>query len=364
MLTQPQQVAAFEAIISQHDLGDLLRNAAHTSMDFVHSDGLSVPVSVCHSHEVQTWVCSPLSMYIDYAQEETQRHLPRAASALVNTLLSGLNHFLRRHRFAHAAMLNNWLVSTNFYPQLPADAVKATMAQACTRYPHHALWWRSLNWQHHGDWLRLLTSLGCVLVPSRLVFLVNDLPAALTRHRDWRNDQHLLHKTPLQAVDNAHFGSEQDYADTIALYEQLYLDKYSRLNPQYTPLWVQQWHQAGLLHLQGMRDGQQRLLAVAGAIHNHQHVTTPIFGFDTALPQKMGLYRLANYLSTQYALANHKDLNMSAGADTFKQNRGAIATTEYSAVYVRHLPPAQQRAIKLVQLLGLYVGKPLLEKIH
>ena len=359
-----ERVDAFADLLNQHDLPSLLHNAgADVSMEIVRSDGLSLPMSVCHHASNQTWLTSPLSMYADYTQEETSRHLPKYAAMPINAVLSVLKYGLERQHFARAVTLNNWLVSTNLYPKLNTSAVNAIMRDTLQRYPQHALWWRSLNELHHGDWLQYLKQQGCVLIPGRRIFLLSDLATQLQYHRDWQHDARLSRNTALQKLDNADFGSAQDYEQACDLYNQLYLGKYSQLNPQYTPLWIQGLHQHGLLHLQGYANSEGKLVGVAGSVRNEHTLTTPIFGFDTEVPQKMGLYRLNNHVATQYALAQGLNINMSAGAGQFKQHRGAVPYMEYSAVYVRHLPKAQQAAVHAARLLSQYIAAPMMQSL-
>jgi predicted N-acyltransferase len=68
-------------------------------------------------------------------------------------------------------------------------------------------------------------------------------------------------------------------------------------------------------------------------------------------------------VATQYALAQGLNINMSAGAGQFKQHRGAVPYMEYSAVYVRHLPKAQQWAVHAARLLSQYIAAPMMQSL-
>ena len=361
MLNQLQQVAAWQAVCETHSVQSLLHNAQDIEMRFLHHGDFGLPVSVCHSAQGQTWVASPLSMYADYAQEETSRHMPRLASASVNAILSGLETWLKRANFAHAAMLNNWLVSTNLYPSLHTESVERLMAQALQRFPHHALWWRSLNPHHHADWLQYLQQQGFLLLPSRRIYLLDQPHTAKQRLSNWRKDVRLLRQSPVHALEAADFAAPEVCEQALRLYQQLYTDKYSLLNPQYTLTWLQAMQHSGLLHVQGLRHHNGDLVSVAGSLTNHRHLVTPFLGFDTHAPKQCGYYRMASLMATDLAIALNKDMNRSAGAGHFKRQRGAHAMMEYSAVYVRHLPKRQQQAHELVRLLCARVGKPLME---
>ncbi|UOO89343.1 hypothetical protein LVJ82_18170 [Vitreoscilla massiliensis] len=354
---------AFAALLQQHPLTDLLHNAPHVSMDIVRSGDLAVPISVCHDDAPQTWVTSPLAMYADYTQEESRRHLPAYAAHPIIAAVELLKRYLRQQHFARAVTLNNWLISTNLYPALIPQAACKLLQQTREHYPQHALWWRSLNPIQHRDWLQFLQQQGCLLIPGRRIFILSDPAAARQRHRDWQHDARLQRNTRLHYCSDADFQRTQPYERVRDLYNLLYLAKYSQLNPQYSHTWMQALHQHGLLHLQGYADDSGELLGVAGVVANEATLTTPIFGFDTSVAQKVGLYRLHNGLAADYAIEQGLSINMSAGAGQFKQHRGAVACMEYSAVYAHHLPRSQQRAIRAVQFISQYVAAPLMQRL-
>ncbi|MFP3787222.1 hypothetical protein SB769_39120, partial [Burkholderia sp. SIMBA_024] len=67
-------------------------------------------------------------------------------------------------------------------------------------------------------------------------------------------------------------------------------------------------------------------------------LAAPVLGYDTALPQELGLYRMLSYLVARTAHENGVQLHNSSGVAEFKRNRGAEPEFEYTAVYTRHLP--------------------------
>ena len=71
-----------------------------------------------------------------------------------------------------------------------------------------------------------------------------------------------------------------------------------------------------------------------------------VFGYDTTLPQNLGLYR--RLMALLYVEAQRRDcrLHLSSGAGTFKRGRGGVPHQEYSAIYSGHLGRAQSTAIK------------------
>lgn len=319
------------------------------------------PVSVDDgSAEANAWVCSPRTTYGDYASEEAIRYAPPALAPLLRTAGRGLDGWLRRAGVDRAATINNWWLSTNLYPRWRPGCVERMLRIALARWPTHAVWLRSLNRDQHRHWLAECEALGFVLIPSRQVYLFRDLAALARRRHNLQVDLKLARKQPHRVGDADIV--ERDYARIAWLYERLYTHKYSRHNPRYTERFLREWHRAGLLRFDGFRDDGGQLLCVAGVFALGGVLTTPIVGYDTALPQRLGLYRLLMATTFERAVASGETINFSAGAAGFKRLRGGEPSIEYSAVYARHLPAHTRRALAALSAATRRVGVPVMRR--
>lgn len=91
-------------------------------------------------------------------------------------------------------------------------------------------------------------------------------------------------------------------------------------------------------------------------------MTTPLFGYDTSLPQQLGLYRMLSARLIEIACERRVLLHESSGAAQFKRNRGAEAEIEYTAVQVGHLPLRRRLPWTALADLLTKIGVPLLRK--
>ena len=148
---------------------------------------------------------------------------------------------MRRADLDAAVSVNNWLVSTNAYPDLPAATIRRIADAARARWPTQAIWFRSLNAAHTGPWIDALRAAGARLIPSRQVYLYADIARLAARHADLKRDLRLLHRHDMRACP---FGSldEADYARFAALYDLLYRVRYPLLNPDYSARLLRDWH--------------------------------------------------------------------------------------------------------------------------
>jgi hypothetical protein len=259
--------------------------------------------------------------------------------------------------------LNNWLLSTNLYPATEGIDFAALAASCEARWPRHALWFRSLNAVQHADWLQALMTAGFDLIPTRQVYLFRDMKQGAMKHRNLHRDLHLLRTTPLTPVFHDAF-TDADFVRSEALYAQLYLDKYSRLNPSYTAAFLKAWHRAGLLEFAGFRDDSGELRAVVGMFGQGSLLSAPIVGYDTSWPASAGLYRLLMAHVLKTTLERDAVLNLSAGAAHFKRLRGGEPAIEYSAVLSRHLPMATRRTLRGLQMLTTKLGVPIMRRFQ
>ena len=357
-----QAAGAFGAIHCAADTQPFIANV-RTSAELLAVDDWLMPATVNHGEPDNAWVCSPLAMYRDYAIAELYRYFHPVAARPLSLLCRASGYAMRMARIDHAVALNNWMLSTNIYPGFEPASLRKLVDAALARWPGHSLWFRSLNEVQHGDWLAALSALGFDLIAGRQVYLFDrdELAPRTTRHGTLRHDLKLLDRTALQRVGNTQLGTA-DYERVAQLYEQLYINKYTRLNPRYSPDFIQAWHRAGLLELTGFRGVGGELQGVVGMFRLAGTITAPIVGYNTALPQKMGLYRLLMATVFETVLQSGETCNLSAGAAHFKRLRGGRPAIEYSAVMSKHLPADRRRVIGALRTLTTSVGVPIMKR--
>lgn len=326
----------------------------------IDAGGLELPVTINENERGNAWVCSPRTTYIDYAADEARRLLPRPLGSMLGGLCAGLGTLADGCALDRAVALNNWCLSTNLYPPLASVDLDAVLDQAQQRWPGHAVWWRSLNGHDNADWLAALQARGFALVASRQVWLYPDL-GSLQKVPNMRADARLLRRDDLQFAGNDDIIAA-DYPRIAALYAMLYLDKYSPFNPAYTPAMIARWHQAGLLRLEGWRDGDGQLQCIAGMYGIEGHVSTPIVGYDTGAPPELALYRTLTATSYRHARHSGRHLNLSAGAARFKYLRGGVPVIEYSAVRTPARARRSRALVGALSSLTRHIGEPVMRR--
>jgi len=353
-------VRAYIEGIAQHGPTHMAENVS-AKWRALRSGGRVFPVTINDGEVGGSYVCLPHSAYILYAREELDlvdigllapfmRGLIKLASPLL--LGAGINKIVQ---------LDNWLLSTNLHGDWAGEDISQIRTYLMAKYPKHILALRSLD-----DWscpklLSVCKDDGWVLLPSRQIWVTDDMKAEWTPRHSSKNDKRHFNKAKL-SIEDITIMTTPDAERIAQLYYMLYVGKYSPLNPVFTPAYIKMTCEAGLFSYRCARDESGTIMAVSGALIRGDILTPPVVGYDTDRPQKEGLYRIACYLFNQQAMTQGLRVNGSAGAASFKRHRGAHARIEYSAFYVGHLPLRRRAVIKTLAVLLNRLAVPMMKR--
>jgi hypothetical protein len=340
---------------------------AVTELYVLQIDGLVIPLTVNHKEYSNSYVCSPYTHYVTYAIQELVLLQNRILEKVLAIFLTAIGMGLKLGRLNQTVHINNWLLSTNLCVELAPAQIQAIVHFLLKRFPNHSLVWRSLNCQTIQSKLLTdcLAQLRCRLVPSRQIyFLPTDRSDGLLSKARWlvKRDYSLLEKKGYSIVGPTEL-ARTDIPRLVELYNALYLDKYSMCNPWFNEEFMALAWRERLLEFHALRNNETGYIdAVLGYYSREGVMTTPIFGYDTKLPQSTGLYRMLSAVLIRLAADHGLLLHESSGAAQFKRNRGATSTIEYTAVYDRHLPLYRRLGWSLLETALNSIGVPLLKK--
>ncbi len=354
-------VKDFARTFSEQAPTELIANANTTVRVLRVGSDTYFPVTVNNTEWNASFVCSPFTAYVLYAKDELMRKVSHRAVRwpllLVIKLLSRLLKLGSINRNVH---VNNFLLSTNPYPEWGGHEIKAITTFITKEYPHHAIVFRSLNEYQHHHLLARFRAARYQWVASRQVYTYDLTYEDWLKRRNNRHDNKLITKKALTFLD--HDQMKSYLAPARQLYNQLYLKKYSEHNPQFTLSYFKACYQRHLIHFQGYADAAGTLRAFAGLFIVGNTITSPLVGYDTDSPPKEGLYRHAAQLAVRHKFKTGLLLNLSSGAPGFKRTRGGEPSIEYSTVYTAHLSLRRRFAWQTIALLSNKIGVPIMKK--
>lgn len=306
------------------------------------------PVTVNDAQFGDSYVCLPHTTYALYARQELRMVDIGAQRPMLEILARLGGAMLRAARANRVVHINNWMLSTNLHGDWSGDDIDAIRRAVVARFPEHLIAIRCLTRWSNSSLIDACRSNGWRLLPSRQVYVTDDVAAEWAPRRDSRRDMELLKHTSFTPDRLAKLQPE-DARRIAALYSMLYLERYSKYNPAFTEAFVELTHGAGLLQYRGLRDAGGQLVGVAGCLIRDGVLTTPVVGYDTTRPTSEGIYRMTSALFAQLAMERGLKLHGSAGAAIFKRNRGARPMVEYTAFFVDHLPAYRRAAISVLE---------------
>lgn len=324
-----------------------------------------VPLTVNRTEYTNSYVCSPYTAYIHYARDELGLVSDRMLQWALKQSISLVSGLFRLGRINQTVSINNWLFSTNPLPDWNRNQVEHLTRKLSRDYPQHSLSIRSLNPKSDHKLMNDLTDNGWTLMPARQVYLFAEDDPSWWKRNNIKNDQRLLNKTlredELKLV-KPHQHKSEDFTEIETCFNQLFIEKHSVYNPQFTRDFFELLHRQKQVEFFSFRDPAGRIVASIGLWTHNDILTAPIVGYDTRLPKSTGLYRLLIALLLKETRSRGKTLNLSSGAGHFKRQRGGQPVVEYTAYYVNHLSCSRRWFHKsLSGLLNRY-APPLFER--
>lgn len=352
--------ARYVAALRADGTAAFVTNAASEVMLLRHGD-LQLPVTIDDGTPGRSYVASPHSAYVLYARDEIALVGLGAMRHAADAVLATLDGLLRTIRLNRAVHLDNWLLSTNLHGDWTGQGLARMRALLSALYPDHFLIVRSLDPWTCPALLEAVRADGWTLLPARQVWVTDDLASEWRPRNQTRNDARALRRSGLLAEQPAQL-CPADCRRIAELYHQLYVGRYSAINPIFTPRFIALSASTGLLSYCVARDEAGRIMAFSALRSAGGVGTVPLMGYDTARPQAEGLYRIASYLAGELAMSRGLRFHGSAGASHFKRNRGARGVMEFMAVDARHLSRARRAGLAVLAAGLDRIMKPLLER--
>jgi hypothetical protein len=321
---------------------------------------LALSVTICDMNYSDTYTCSTYTHYVSYAIDELWELNNSLLEMLGEKALRLLGGVTKRLKINKCVFVNNWLISTNLYGKITESRFLELTAFLTRTYPDHAIVFRSLNGELCSPHMNALSKLGYRHVFARQVYLLNAENIKGHAAKITRKDRTLLAESGFELLNNAKLLPD-DAARILELYNMLYLEKYSAHNPAFTVDFIRRAIDEHLLEVRALRSGDS-IVAVLGYFVLDGTMTAPLFGYDTSLPKKTGLYRMLTVLLLDESLEKGLCLHRSSGAAEFKRCRGARAEAEYSAVYTKHLGIGRKLGWRLIELVANKIALPLIRR--
>lgn len=327
----------------------------------------------------RSYTVSPYAHYIGYALDEIRIHLNKGplASFLAKSLVKSVGYIFYLLRFDRAIYFNNYRLSTNMWPttiKWSHQQVSRINGELMDEYDNQdrAMIWRSVDPLSQPNLTKVLSESSCLLIPARMVnwteFTADNFSQSeICQKKDFKHDLKLFRRRVgwdilkqeatnstseilIVTLDSQNV-SLPDAERLIDLYNQLYIDKYSRRNPQLTPAGLIRLARVGFFSIDVLRQRSDDKIVGFCTWSVVDDVGTSAFvGYDVGNDPNRDLYRLVMMMiHNNLVQSGLEKCHMSGGANRFKRRRGSQSSVEYIAVFVDHLPMYRQLPWKLTR---------------
>ena len=319
------------------------------------------PITINDIELENSFVCSPYTAYALYSKDELKAKIPnRIINIPILTIIKIIGRLLKLGNIDRNIHVNNFLLSTNPYPDWNGEGIKELIDFLTKNFPKHAIIFRSLNEYQHTNLLDKLENADFQKIGSRQVYIYDQPYPEWLNHKNNKRDIQLIKKNKLTFIN--HDEMKPFLKQALSFYNDLYLKKYSTYNPQFTLDYFQRCYEKKVMVFQGYKDDQNKLKTFIGLFIIGNTITSPLVGYDRNDPLEKGLYRHAINLIFNYKFKHNLVLNLSSGASEFKRLRGGLPSIEYSMIYMKHLTFKRRFTWKVLQIFSNKIGVPLIKK--
>lgn len=332
--TDGQYAEAFLTPLIHRGVSHYIENV-QTDLRVLVLDDLILPITINEAEYDNSYICSPYSYFISYAKQSLD-FLSRAwLRHLISYLLSGLGRVVRQFQINKVILVNNWLYSTNLYPQLESHQLTQIVEFLKQSFPQHAIIFRSVDPVTSPICYQALQKTGFEYIATRQIFFIDPRASTLFESRLFKSDMKLLKNSGYEVVSGEQI-EEAEIPRLIELYRDLYIHKYSDLNPKFNADFIRLALNQKLLDFRLLKK-EGRIDGVVGYMERNGKMYCPFFGYDRKLPKEESLYRLLSTVLMLDAYERHLFFHESSGASMFKKIRKACSSIEYTAVFYKHL---------------------------
>ncbi|MBB6214316.1 hypothetical protein HNQ80_000385 [Anaerosolibacter carboniphilus] len=334
-------------------------NNIKTKLMILSIDNILLPITINESEYDNSYVCSPYTHYVSYSIEELKELKEPKLESGFRFVLNILGSLLKAGKVNKTIHVNNWLVSTNLYATMTKEQVQEVTGFLSRRFPGYTIVFRSLNQFTNSSIFDSFGDLGFEMIASRRAYIFDPHKELNSKARHiLKKDRKVLEDSDYVWVDAGGISSD-DIDRLLSLYNQLYLDKYSYLNPQFSREFIKLALNSKILELFALKDSEE-IKGTIGFFHRNGVMTTPFFGYDLKVSKEAGLYRILSLKLMEEARSRNLILHQSSGAGEFKKCRGGVPVVEYSAVYIKQLPLFRKAVWKMLSIITNKIAMPII----
>jgi len=313
------------------------------------------------------YLFSFIAQYIDYTREEVLEgnSFSKSQKIIARFLFPFLRVGGNWMGMERTVFVNNYFLATNLYEKNTLLGDPLVTEYLKKSYPNRVIAFRSINESTDSGLLNKLKLQGGLPLACRQLYILDPKRSNFLKKRPIIRDRKLWEKTNGLYWHKVSKFDPNEIHTLLAFYRDLYLKKYSELNPDYCAEFLEATQNSEILDFYILREmDSNRPLAIQAVEYTKDVVCTPFIGYDKRQPKSAGLYRLMHLKLTEMAIEEEKIFNMSSGASTFKKQRGGVPCFDYHIIFIDHLPKRVQWFWKQLYSISESMVKPAMKNLE
>jgi hypothetical protein len=110
LASHQQKAITFNQVHTYNNTPILIDNI-HANVGVLTHQNIYFPYTINHTHNKNSWVCSPYTSYVSYTHIEIKRHFPASLRLPLHTLCYLYGSILKLSKIDNAVAFNNWLIT-------------------------------------------------------------------------------------------------------------------------------------------------------------------------------------------------------------------------------------------------------------
>lgn len=322
---------------------------------FIEIDNFLIPISFWNNNN-NCYTTSILGCF-KYLKEELKNEKIFFKRFLYHIFINILLIILKFFKIEENIFVFNLFLSTILYPEIPEKTIIKINNFLKENFPNKAIIYRWINSDITTDIKKNLEKEDFSGIVTRQIFYLekNNFPI-FSKKKSFIKDKNICKKFNF-SMKKSHF-SAQDIIEMKQFYDDLYLEKYSFSNPQFSIEFFEKILKNPFFSLNLLQNEKWENEAIFGTYTINKKSTNPIFGYNINNNKEKYLYGQLTYLSIIEIFKNSEILNLSSGVWKFKMHRWAKMDLEYTFIFWKHLSFFRKIPWKILQ----FISEQILEK--
>lgn len=324
-------------------------------LKFIEIDNFLIPLTFWNNKN--NCYTASILWHLIYLKEELKNERFFLKRIIYHIFVDALLIIGRIFKIEESVYVCNLFLATILYPKIPQSTLSKINNFLKDKFPNKAIIYRGINSDITSDIKENLEKENFFGIVTRQIFYLKTQDFSIfSRKKAFVRDRNICKKWNF-SIKKSDF-SREDIDDMKKFYDDLYLEKYSFSNPQFSLDFYELILKNPYFSLNLIQNNQWGNEAIFGSYNIDKKLTNPVFWYKVQNNKEKRLYQQLTYLSIIEVYEKMEVLNLSSWVWEFKMHRWAKMDLEYAFILCEHLSFFRKIPWKILR----FISEKILEK--